>query len=243
VKWILIYLFVFCLPVEVRAMPSTKNCAERLSSSTGSPLVILMLGKDRFVQEGIRLTIGKGTRSHVCHAPAFDGSDFSEIASLQPDIIIWDISGEKSAEIITNLADLELQHPATKVLTIIEKSDPFLVRQLLATGVMGIIDKTEGSLSEVEEAIMQVTSGTIPRRFISSSLVTSALNEEAPVILTEQERKVVSLTIQGLSAKRIATAIGIKTRTVNFHLTNARAKLAARNKAQLVLNATRAGIQ
>jgi DNA-binding NarL/FixJ family response regulator len=52
--------------------------------------------------------------------------------------------------------------------------------------------------------------------------------------LSEQQRKIVVLMAQGMSAKMVAATIGLSTRTVSTHADVARKKFKAANMAHLV---------
>lgn len=52
--------------------------------------------------------------------------------------------------------------------------------------------------------------------------------------LSEQQRKIVVLMAQGMSAKMVASNLGLSTRTVSTHADAARKKFKAANMAHLV---------
>ena len=54
--------------------------------------------------------------------------------------------------------------------------------------------------------------------------------------LSEREKEVVGLLLQGKSNKQIASTLGISDRTVEFHLTNVYAKLQVNSRIELILN-------
>lgn len=60
--------------------------------------------------------------------------------------------------------------------------------------------------------------------------------------LSMREAEILTLVAQGHSAKEVARLIAIAPRTVERHLDNARDKLRARNRANLVSRAMFAGI-
>ena len=53
-------------------------------------------------------------------------------------------------------------------------------------------------------------------------------------LLTERERVVLSLLVQGASSKEVARALGISPRTADFHRANIIEKLGARNTADVI---------
>lgn len=60
--------------------------------------------------------------------------------------------------------------------------------------------------------------------------------------LTIREHQVLSLLVEGMSAKEIAIDLGIAPRTVECHIDHLRAKMHCRNRAQLVALAVGIGI-
>lgn len=54
--------------------------------------------------------------------------------------------------------------------------------------------------------------------------------------LSAREKEVVALLLQGKSNQQIALALGIRERTVEFHLTNVYVKLRVRSRIELILN-------
>lgn len=60
--------------------------------------------------------------------------------------------------------------------------------------------------------------------------------------LTVRESQVLSLVVEGLSAKEIAIKLSIAPRTVECHIDHLRAKTQCRNRAQLVAVAVGSGM-
>jgi DNA-binding CsgD family transcriptional regulator len=63
------------------------------------------------------------------------------------------------------------------------------------------------------------------------------------VRLTRREREVLTLVVEGLSNKEMAQALGISTRTVNFHLENLYGKLGVGSRTEAAVYALRQGWQ
>jgi len=61
-------------------------------------------------------------------------------------------------------------------------------------------------------------------------------------VLTEREREIVALVAQGLSNDEIAGRLFLSPLTAKTHVNRAMAKLGARDRAQLVVLAYRAGL-
>lgn len=69
-----------------------------------------------------------------------------------------------------------------------------------------------------------------------SRLLKEAEGVSAP-LLTERERLVLTMATQGYRDGEIASKLGISTRTVLFHLNNAKNKLGAENRSQMIAKA------
>jgi DNA-binding NarL/FixJ family response regulator len=59
--------------------------------------------------------------------------------------------------------------------------------------------------------------------------------------LTQREKQVLALLVEGLSNKEIAQALGISARTVNFHLENVYGKLGVSSRTEAAVRALRQG--
>lgn len=96
---------------------------------------------------------------------------------------------------------------------------------------------------EIEETLPNIVSAMPYGQLLATythTAVTRLLqqNDEADTKnLTKRERVCVALAAQGYRDGEIATKLGISTRTVLFHLNNAKAKLNAENRAQLIAKA------
>ena len=60
--------------------------------------------------------------------------------------------------------------------------------------------------------------------------------------ITLREYEVLSLVVDGFSAKEIAAKLSIAPRTVECHIDHLRTKIGARNRAHMVAHAVRTGL-
>jgi DNA-binding NarL/FixJ family response regulator len=120
------------------------------------------------------------------------------------------------------------------------------VRRALGAGASGYVVK-HAAPDELAVAIRAAAAGQV---FVSPALTAALLQPEA---LPEQEQgalsrlsdrqmEVLRLVVKGLTAPQIAEALGIVTRTVEFHKYRAMEVLGARTSADLIRIAIQAGI-
>ncbi len=168
-------------------------------------------------------------------APEFDvvgvathgQSIIEEMARLQPDIIVLDItmphvSGLDLCQSIVESAQL------TKVVFLTMHTSRITVREAFRAGASAYVVKSCGS-RELVTALKTVLSGGT---YISQGLEESLAKPDAED-LSERQAAVLRLIAQGFSAKQIAFRLNISSRTAEFHKNSIMDKLKLRTTAQL----------
>lgn len=189
---------------------------------------------------------------------AGDGAEAVALAAeLLPDVVLMDIrmpnvDGLMAAREIAGRADLD----AVKVLVLTTFELDEYVYEALRAGASGFLVKhTEPA--ELIRAVRVVAAGDallspgVTRRLIAAfnhgpalqpGLGTPEPNARMIELLTSRERDVVSLVAEGLSNEEIAERWYVSQATVRTHVSRAMTKLAARDRAQLVVFAYRHGL-
>ena len=168
------------------------------------------------------------------------------VVDLKPSILILDLA-------IPKLHGLEVARQvcgrgkATRVIILSAHSEPSMVRQALKHGASGYVLK-DSSAEDLVLAVRQVLAG---RHFLSASLASLALEafthpepngKDAYDSLTNQERLVLQMTAEGLTARETAARLFISARTVEVHRKNLLRKLGLASQTELVRFAVRRGI-
>ena len=185
---------------------------------------------------------------------AIDGADaVRQTRALRPDVVLMDvrmpgIDGLTACGQIT--ADPALTAVKVLVLTTFEQDDYILAA--LQAGASGFLGKG-ASPTQLLDAIRVVARGEAllspraTRVVIERALASPAAGPADPTgpdlsVLTEREREIVALVAQGLSNDEIAGRLFLSPLTAKTHVNRAMAKLGARDRAQLVVLAYRAGL-
>lgn len=186
---------------------------------------------------------------------AIDGADaVRQARALRPDVVLMDVrmpglDGVAACAQITG--DPALAQVKVLVLTTFEQDDSILAA--LQAGASGFLGKG-ASPTQLLEAIRVIARGDsllsprATRVVIERALATAAAappdNGAGPdlSVLTEREREIVGLVAQGLSNDEIAARLYLSPLTAKTHVNRAMAKLGARDRAQLVVLAYRAGL-
>jgi DNA-binding NarL/FixJ family response regulator len=125
--------------------------------------------------------------------------------------------------------------------------DPTFIESAVALGVDGYILKN-GRAGEVLAAVRAVMKGgsyfspPVAREIVEQVRSPRRGSTEPFAALSAREREVLRLIADGLSAKEIASSLGISTKTVEAHRTSLMRKLGARKATELVRYAVRHGL-
>jgi DNA-binding NarL/FixJ family response regulator len=182
---------------------------------------------------------------------AGDGDDAVAVArASRPDVILMDVrmprlDGLEATRRIC--ADPALSATRVLVLSMFELDE--YVYEALHAGASGFLLK-DARPEELVDAIRRTHRGaslfapSILTRLVAHYVAAPRPDRPTPGLrrLTGREVEVLTLIGRGLSNDEIATALVISVKTVKTHITHLLAKLAARDRAQLVIAAFDAGL-
>jgi DNA-binding NarL/FixJ family response regulator len=193
----------------------------------------------------------------IDHAPdlalagqAATGDDAVALARrLRPDLVLMDIrmpGGDGIDATWRITSDAELRATRVLVLSMFELDE--YVYAALRAGASGFLLK-DAQPDQLLDAIRRTCAGeSLFAPSILTRLVEHYLDRPgtAPALsldrLTGRETEVLALVARGLSNDEIAGALTISIKTVKTHIGNLLAKLAARDRAQLVIAAYESGL-
>src|SRR5829696_4768622 len=186
-------------------------------------------------------------------AEAGDGRAAVEIAGTErPDVLLMDIrmpilDGIEATRLISS--DADLAQVRVLILTTFDLDE--YVYAALRAGASGFLLK-DAPPERVFDAVRVITAGeallapAATRRLIESFLdQRTAARPDAVrllVTLTDREREVLALVGRGMSNAEISAQLVVSEATTKTHISRAMAKLAARDRAQLVVLAYEGGL-
>lgn len=180
---------------------------------------------------------------------ATNGSEaLKMVKEFNPDVVIMDIA-------MPIMGGLEATRrinkgfPRTKILVLTQHDDKEYVFPVIESGASGFISKAAAS-SELVSGIRAVYRGdsylspAVAKLLVVNYQRTTGKQTGQDLYdqLTERERDVLKLLVEGYSAKEIADTLIITPKTVEGHKTNLMAKLGIHNRIELVKYALRKGI-
>lgn len=209
---------------------------------------VLIADDHALVREGIRSLLALVADIDVV-GEAADGKEAIErVRQLMPDIVLMDLAmpGMGGLEATRRIRK---EFPATKILAVTQYDDSEYVIPVIEAGARGFVTKMSSS-TELASAIQAVHRG---ESYLSPSAaaalveecqqVTAAKGEKDPYqLLTDRERDVLKLVVEGHSTREIAETLVVSPKTVEWYKTSLMDKLDIHNRTDLIRFAIRKGI-
>jgi DNA-binding NarL/FixJ family response regulator len=201
-------------------------------------LRIVIADDHEVVRAGLRALVEASPDMRVV-GEAVNGQEVIERArELRPHVVVMDVAmpvldGAEATEWIVR------ELPEVKVLALTAHGDRASVARLLEAGATGYILK--GAVGrELVDAIRSVACGT---PYVDSSLAGVLLGSSVPegAELSDREEEVLRRTAWGDSNKKIATELGISTRTVETYKARIGEKLGLKSRGDMIRYALKRG--
>jgi len=206
---------------------------------------VLIVDDHTLVRDGIRALLMLALDIEVIGEAANGKEALDKIKQLVPDIVLMDLAMPIMGGLDT-IRRIRKDYPATKVLVLTQYDDSDYVIPAIEAGARGFITKM-AAFSELATAIQAVDKGA---SYLSPSAAAALVQEcqqkpsyegekEPYEQLTEREREVLKLVVEGYTAKQIADILIVSPKTVEWYKTSLMSKLNIRNKTDLIKYAIR----
>jgi len=153
---------------------------------------------------------------------------------LKPDVILMDLM-MPVMDGISAIRAIRQKYPHIQIIALTSFGDDNLVHGALQAGAIGYLMKNVSG-GELAQAIRSAHSG---RMTLSQEATQALMNAANPVtgpgeILSEREREVLALMVEGLSNAEIADRLVISSSTVKYHTGNIFNKLGVDSRVEAV---------
>lgn len=171
---------------------------------------------------------------------AASGSAAVELCTqLQPDVVLMDmVMPDMDGAAATRL--LRDKSPSIQVIALTSFTDEILVQSALQAGAIGYLLK-DVSADSLAQAIRDAHAGRSTLSPEAAQALVHAASQAPPpgLDLTERERAVLALMVEGLNNTQIAAKLSVSPSTVKSHVSNILSKLGVASRTEAVTLALR----
>ncbi|HZD52736.1 MAG TPA: response regulator transcription factor [Woeseiaceae bacterium] len=210
------------------------------------PIRILVADDHRIVREGI-VRILRDSPNYEVVGEAADGiAAVDQAARLQPDIVVIDLSMPRLSG-LDAVRRINGNQPNVRILVLTVHEDEEYIVPIVKAGASGYLVKDSASselIAAIERLAHDETSfGPQAARVLAEQYQRPSKVAADPYgSLTDREREVFHLVVEGKTSREIAVIMGIADKTANNHRSNMMNKLGLHNTADIVRYAARKGL-
>jgi len=209
---------------------------------------VLIVDDHTLVRDGIRALLALVADIEVVGEAANGREALEQVKQLAPDVVLMDLA----MPILSGLEAtrrIRREFPGTRVLALTQYDDSEYVIPVIEAGARGFVTKM-AAFSELASAIQAVYRGD---SFLSPSAAAALVEEcqqktsvegekDAYQQLTDREREVLKLVVEGHTAREIADMLVISPKTVEWYKSSLMSKLNIHNTTDLIKFAIRKAV-
>ncbi|HEY8743312.1 MAG TPA: response regulator transcription factor [Chloroflexota bacterium] len=212
------------------------------------PIRLLLVDDHALFREGLRLILESQEDLQVVGEAASGNEAVRKSLLLQPDVVVMDLTMPDGGGLEATEA-IKQAFPQTQVLVLTMHDTQEYFFRLLQAGASGYVVKGAHK-ADLLAAIRAVATGgvylypTLAKQLVGDYLRQARQGETADQLatLTEREREVLQLLVEGQTGREIADVLVLSPATVERHRANLMAKLGLHSRAELIKYALRRGL-
>lgn len=209
---------------------------------------VLIVDDHTLVRDGIRALLKLASDLEVVGEASNGHEAIEQSRALMPDVVLMDLAMPVMGG-LEAMRRIRKESAGVRIIALTQYDDSEYVIPAIEAGARGFITKM-AAFSELASAIQSVYRG---ESYLSPTAA-AALVEECQLksgqdagkdtfqSLTDREREILRLVVEGYTARQIAGMLYISPKTVEWHKSGLMSKLKIHNKMDLVRYAIRKGV-
>lgn len=209
---------------------------------------VFLVDDHPIVLQGLAMLIDQQEDLEVCGRSSRAEDALPAIASLDPDVVIVDLSLQGSSG-LSLIKDLHVRHPKLPILVLSMHDEVLFAERALRAGALGYVMKQESS-NALLGALRRVLVGEVHlsermSQGVLKSVARSGVSREKSPIrrLSDRELEIFELIGRGLKTGEIARRLHLSVKTVQTHRAHIKEKLHLSDSAKLAVRAAKWGRQ
>jgi NarL family two-component system response regulator LiaR len=213
-----------------------------MTNSLAPPIRVMLVDDHTMVRRGLA-TFLKAFEDLELAGEANGGEDAIRLcAEVLPDVILMDmVMPDMDGAAATRL--IRQQFPQVQVIALTSFKEGALVKNALEAGAIGYLLK-DVSADELVQAIRAAHAGRATLSPEAAQALVETANQQPAqgLDLTEREREVLALMVEGLNNTQIAGRLTVSSSTIKSHVSNILSKLGVASRTEAVTLALRSGL-
>lgn len=208
---------------------------------------VLLVDDHTLLRQGLRKLLELEPSLEVVGEAENGKEAIFKVRELNPDVVLLDINMPGINGVETT-ALLKQSHPETKVIMLTIHKDDEYIFEAIKAGASGYLLKdvdTQYLVKAVEAAFRgeSIVDPSIASKLLKEfSRISRGGGESTHDSLTEREKEILKLLVQGLSNRDVAEKLFISEKTVKNHISNIFRKLEVTDRTQAVVKALKLGM-
>jgi DNA-binding NarL/FixJ family response regulator len=185
----------------------------------------------------------KSGRFQIVGAYASGVEAVEKVCAMPPDLVVMDLQMPDMNGLTLIQTIRARLTVAPKFFVLSNNTNPLLIKQLMRSGVRGILQKGVAA-TEVLAACERVLRGAVCLNLPEGDMIelAGASFSESDPSLTTREIEILDLVVRGRRSKAIADTLGLSVRTIEKHRENLMKKLGVHDVGGLVRYAAKTGM-
>jgi NarL family two-component system response regulator LiaR len=207
-----------------------------------NPIRVMIVDDHLMVRDGLRVFLSVHEDIQVV-AEAEDGKEAVSISQQdKPDVILMDLlmpnmDGFEAIRLILE------EDSTTRIIALTSFAEKDLIEKAFKAGATSFVLKDVHS-DKLAETIREAYQGRTMIDSTAAQVLIAAVNQSPKTgkDLTNREREILALLIEGKTNKEIAKMLSLSSGTVRFHISNILSKLGVSNRTEAVSQALQLGL-